>query len=457
MNTRILELLKDPELLQENDLQYVEKEVKDYPYIQSIRALYLLGVHRFRQDIYPEELSKTAAYTTDKKILYHLINKNRYEIKAENEAVLEVEKEPYIVENKIDNQAPVDQKIKENIVEKHLHREQVEKIEETPNLHEDLSKTDQIIEEKLLNEEEKYAHLIDFYSVDFPKEDFAQVIEENHVEAKNSTIENIVETAIEKPIESIEVPSRIDFYASPIAAREIVSEEEFQEEEEEEEEEEIFTNEHTITTKPEEEYVWKPMQLESTHNAVEYKSEDLLSPEEENLDIEEAQAERPVLNVSFFTSDLEKIEEISEKKVETIPVIEEPKEELQHHNQKLEESNVSSFINTWQNWLKIDRTKVEKQEDTPEKVIEKKADIIDKFIETSPKISQMKEEVDFVVKEKTDDISHLMTETLAKLYVEQKLYAKAIKAYEILQNKYPEKASEFSKEIIAIKELKPGR
>ena len=82
---------------------------------------------------------------------------------------------------------------------------------------------------------------------------------------------------------------------------------------------------------------------------------------------------------------------------------------------------------------------------------------IDKFIETSPKISQMKEEVDFVVKEKTDDISHLMTETLAKLYVEQKLYAKAIKAYEILQNKYPEKASEFSKEIIAIKELKPGR
>ena len=47
-----------------------------------------------------------------------------------------------------------------------------------------------------------------------------------------------------------------------------------------------------------------------------------------------------------------------------------------------------------------------------------------------------------------------MTETLAKLYTEQRLYTKAIKAYEILQNKHPEKAEDFKAKIQEIKDLK---
>jgi hypothetical protein len=99
----------------------------------------------------------------------------------------------------------------------------------------------------------------------------------------------------------------------------------------------------------------------------------------------------------------------------------------------------------------------EKNEIIEVKVIEKKAEIIDKFIEENPKISQLKEEVNFVVKEKNDDISHLMTETLAKLYTEQRLYTKAIKAYEILQNKHPERAEDFKAKIQEIKDLKQGK
>jgi len=51
----------------------------------------------------------------------------------------------------------------------------------------------------------------------------------------------------------------------------------------------------------------------------------------------------------------------------------------------------------------------------------------------------------------------LMTETLAKLYTEQRLYTKAIKAYEILQNKHPEKADDFKAKIQEIKDLKQGK
>ena len=62
-----------------------------------------------------------------------------------------------------------------------------------------------------------------------------------------------------------------------------------------------------------------------------------------------------------------------------------------------------------------------------------------------------------MVKEKSDDISHLMTKTLAQLYVEQKLYTKAIKAYQILQEKHPEKTNEFEQKIEEIKKSRTGK
>jgi hypothetical protein len=46
-----------------------------------------------------------------------------------------------------------------------------------------------------------------------------------------------------------------------------------------------------------------------------------------------------------------------------------------------------------------------------------------------------------------------MTETLAKVYLEQKKYNKAIQAYEILILKYPEKSSFFADQINEIKNL----
>jgi hypothetical protein len=46
-----------------------------------------------------------------------------------------------------------------------------------------------------------------------------------------------------------------------------------------------------------------------------------------------------------------------------------------------------------------------------------------------------------------------MTETLARVYLEQKKYQKAIQAYEILILKYPEKSSFFADRILDIKHL----
>ena len=47
----------------------------------------------------------------------------------------------------------------------------------------------------------------------------------------------------------------------------------------------------------------------------------------------------------------------------------------------------------------------------------------------------------------------LMTETLAQVYLQQKNYTKAIKAFKILILKYPEKSGFFADQIRAVKKL----
>ena len=46
-----------------------------------------------------------------------------------------------------------------------------------------------------------------------------------------------------------------------------------------------------------------------------------------------------------------------------------------------------------------------------------------------------------------------MTETLAKIYLQQKKYKKALYAYQILSLKYPEKNGFFANQIKTIKQL----
>ena len=179
------------------------------------------------------------------------------------------------------------------------------------------------------------------------------------------------------------------------------------------------------------------------------ESKEHATPEIENENKEEV----PVMNVSFFSSgwtipQAEKKEE-KIKEQESKSDISSSDNTVENKNSNILDSNVPGFINTWQSWLKIDRP-----EETKKDKIEVKNKVIETFIETNPKISQLKEESNFTVKEKGDDISHLMTETLANLYFEQKLYTKAIKAFEILIKKTPEKKEYFENRIQEIKDFR---
>ncbi len=84
-----------------------------------------------------------------------------------------------------------------------------------------------------------------------------------------------------------------------------------------------------------------------------------------------------------------------------------------------------------------------------------KIDLIDKFIKNSPKINideDYKSDIEIIPESKIKD--DLITETLAKIYIDQKKYNKAMKAYNILSLKYPKKSSFFADQIERIKNLK---
>ncbi|WP_333850761.1 hypothetical protein [Epilithonimonas sp.] len=595
MNTRVLELIKNPKIMTESDLQILQSESEKMPYAQSVRALYLYGINLYKQENYKENLSKTAAYTTDKKILYHFINSEKISQKettttsiiteektesqsisteeakpAESEIVTEIENtETHSVLNKFDVEKIIetenaqnseyvvvdgeknrllydgeenflDEKSSEVDLEASKESGQLVLKEETETVDsqiiidenpvEDSISEPQHIKDILALEETKVEEIspeqesepeVSSNDISFggaqeflpnvkfsipknhldylnpPKKEKAEEkpIAEKPViksEFKEQFVENISENNIDdsqisfENTQSFEVPEPTKIEEKDVKSENSIQEEKVEEHQINFENTQTFdiiedkTEVSQAEIKPEisepkievQEPVseWKPMSFSAnTPDALIGKSkpeereipkiiskvEVAPTPEKveeveiqpeiivEETHVEEkkteiSEEERPILNVSFFGNDVSKIEE--KKETISVPETTETKE--------VPESNVGTFINTWQSWLKIERNTSTKD------VSKVKEKIIDNFIETNPKISQLKEESNYVVKEKKDDISHLMTETLAKLYTEQKLYSKAIKAYEILSEKHPDKKDYFEEKIEEIKEIR---
>ena len=104
--------------------------------------------------------------------------------------------------------------------------------------------------------------------------------------------------------------------------------------------------------------------------------------------------------------------------------------------------------NSFVEWLKLSNLKpIDRSNET---------ETIDRFISEKPKLKVEVNENESS-NDKADNLSNqagYMTETLAKLYLNQKNYEKAIQSYKILILKFPEKNSYFADQIKKIKSLK---
>ena len=110
----------------------------------------------------------------------------------------------------------------------------------------------------------------------------------------------------------------------------------------------------------------------------------------------------------------------------------------------------SHSFSEWLNISNIKKIKREKEDD--------KSELIDNFISKQPTIKTLKKTLFFSPSEKAKESlienNEIVTETLARVYLEQGYYEKAIAAYKKLSLKYPQKNTFFAEKIKLILKLK---
>ncbi|WP_316822166.1 hypothetical protein [Pedobacter gandavensis] len=129
-------------------------------------------------------------------------------------------------------------------------------------------------------------------------------------------------------------------------------------------------------------------------------------------------------------------------KTESVEEAEQPKDNLEGNSNELQQQYVEHIFH-----LQSPLADEPAAEYVPGDVTHKGTDIIDSFLKNDPQISPPKAEhlnTENKAKKSAEDRNDLVSETLAKIYIEQMLYDKAIETYEKLSLKFPEKSRYFA-------------
>ena len=186
-------------------------------------------------------------------------------------------------------------------------------------------------------------------------------------------------------------------------------------------------------------------------------------------------ATKEIINPELFQPKIEvkEIAKFNKDEVETEDQKEKTPEKVLNIGKPLEFDKTETH--SFNEWLKLTSfNPIERNEDTSEDTFieeetnntsesepeqesdrDKKFELIDKFIASNPKLEPAKTsgKKQNLAKDRMIQPEALMTETLARIYVEQKNYKKAIQSYKILSLKYPEKSGFFADQIKAIEQL----
>lgn len=450
MNGRILHLLQQPQQIHPEDLQLLSREIQRYPYAQSLRALHLLGTSKFAPADYQNELSTAAAYTTDKKVLYHLVHGRKFQEKTDFEQITPKNSDENLAETSSETQSEAPLEIveeKQNAVEPESAVEIISESEEIIENQNIKPENDSLISAKIQEEKSEKpqeAFYLNETSEKKPQPDaevnFYQTAETQSAVVPAPEIQEKFVPPTENSADKVE-QARLDLIAEverKMAEKRRNAEGSLPVQTSEKEEQ----NSHQINFSPEE---------------VEDVSIEDKSPENQILTIETPQnlsSEEIPGNSNIISEDL--TEENSSQTADFKEIPAENPEKF-NTNQTAEQSNVPGFFSTWMSWLNLDRAAPEPKPE-PKKIDNEKLNVIDKFIAAEPKITPVRgEDNSGKSNDRKDNIMHLMTDTLANLYVEQRLYGKALQAYEYLGQKHPEKQEYYAEKMAKIQEMRtPG-
>ncbi|WP_316634331.1 tetratricopeptide repeat protein [uncultured Flavobacterium sp.] len=494
-------LMNKPDAITEKQADALGSVLNEFPYFQSARALRLKGLYDQNSFKYNYALKVAAAHTTDRSVLFDFITSETFtSIQSEyydqklkdllnitvfdSEIVLAEEKKK-LAEVRID---PIEKSILDSIKEATTVTFEKPSIIEEP-------KAEPVIEQSILDsfkevttitfeepqkiEEIKIEPVSELSILDSFKEVTTATFEEpqkiEEIKTELLSEQSILDSFKEVTTATFEEPQKIEeFKVEPISESSILDS--FKE---------VTTatfDEPIKVDEPKVDPIVDPIIETPVKIATSTFFDETVDDEIPEVQIDTI--EKPILN---------SIKEASTVVFEESKEIEEPKEVEVSETVKTAEENLEigkpldfsvNEKHSFQEWLQLARTEpIDRTEEAPkapeevkqiEKTVEsktveskavvevideekkKKAEIIDKFIETNPKISPIKQvaintTVQFDINQ--EDNSYLMTETLARVYLEQKKYTKAIQAYEILILKYPEKISFFADRISDIKIL----
>lgn len=392
-------LLNHPNAVNDRQIDALEKILDKHPYLQSAHALRLKGLFKLDSYKYNLALKRTAAYTTDRSVLFDFITTDEFTI------------------------------IQKDIYEKKLAELlNIEVIEST--VFETAKEETLIVDEKLEDDTNDSITLIseiENSKTEIAQNDFVKVEPIEEVE-KNDVLENII------PEISNEEVTNDSFFAFDMVTDDqgspLISDVS----------EEVIEN---ILDNPKEESVALNINLIS--DDIFLKNKDVT---DENSSSIKEKNEKP---------EIENIYKEIEEKLDLGKPIEFVKNEKHSFQEWLQltsfkpidrEEKLKETISVIENG----NIEVKFSQNISEKL--KNLQLIEKFIQANPKITPARELGETPIKSvEVQDTNELMTETLAKVFLEQKKYQRAIQAYEILILKNPEKSYFFADRIKGIKIL----
>lgn len=428
---QFISYLNTPHTISGDDTVLLEHIVKKFPYFQTAHLLYAKSLHNQNSVHYNAQLKITAAYATERKRLHQLITGAATNTEIANDIALQ----PAVVEKQQSSVLPATVSAQE------------EEAKITEEIKVELAPSNAIIQdegvvqnpETLQESEQKNSPVAVLDEQHTIVETMAPELSSHETQAQNNeqqqtqpeeTIAPAEKLAAEEQpqqstkLNSVDLTLEKEYLAQAatayvelnIAGTPLQQEEATKATEEEPVQEVVTTNFVLTPSEPEEEVSITQPQEDTTEDKV---------AEEEGIDDVQAYS---------FTYWLKHMKSVSVKEKQETAVA---------HEETVHE-------------ITTQKIKPYRPQTTSSK------EIIEKFIQEEPKIKPVKDSpkpkaeffsaVDMAKQSVAEDIT-FVSETLAKIYLLQENYAKAIEAYESLRLKYPEKRLYFATQIKKIRKI----